>query len=57
MINDNDASLKNHPFRFLRESQWRIRKSDRWRVVRPHTDRSGEGEGEGAKKTGCKSTL
>lgn len=51
MINDNDALLKNRPFRFLRRSQWRVRESDRWRVVRPrtHTYRLLGSVGEGAK--------
>jgi len=62
MINDNDAPLKNRSFRFLRGSQWRVRESDRWRVVRPRThthtlaDRSGWWARE-QKETGCEDTL
>jgi len=56
MINDNDAPLKNRSFRFLRGSQWRVRESDRWRVVRPrtHTRRPVRMVGEGAKGNGLR---
>jgi len=59
MINDNDAPLKNRSFRFLRESQWRVRESDRWQVVRPHTactytDQVLQWVSEGAKGNGLR---
>lgn len=60
MINDNDAPLKNRSFRFLRGSQWRVRESDRWRVVRPrththiHTHRLLQRVDEGAKGNGLR---